>query len=214
MSSADPGGSVPGPRGGTPGPRGSAAVIVAAGAGTRVGGVAKALLKTRRGLTFLDQIALTAREAGVARLIVVVGPPFGAEVAAHAATLGIAIVENPDPDRGMASSIALGFGALLELDDIADAWLWPVDHPEVRIETLDALRAALGAHAVARPVVDGRGGHPPLVTRALFAELAGCEEEPEGARTVLARSDRIDVAVTDRAAIRDIDTLDDLEVPS
>jgi CTP:molybdopterin cytidylyltransferase MocA len=188
----------------------SAAVILAAGDGSRLGGVAKALLKTTRGVPFLDQIALTAREAGVAQLIVVVGPPFGAEVAAHAATLGIAIVENPDPDRGMASSLALGFGALLELDH-ADAWLWPVDHPEVRVETLELVRAAIGTHAAARPVVDGRGGHPPLVTRALFEALASCEEEPEGARSVLARADMIDVPVTDRATIRDIDTQDDLE---
>ena len=42
-----------------------AAVILAAGAGTRLGGVAKAMLKTRRGLTFLDQIVLTAREVGL-----------------------------------------------------------------------------------------------------------------------------------------------------
>ena len=188
-----------------------AAVILAAGAGTRLGGVAKAMLKTRRGLTFLDQIAITARAAGLDRGVVVVGPPFGAEVAAHAGTLGLSIVENPEPERGMASSIALGFGALLELDAITAAWLWPVDHPEVRVETLEALIAALGSHAVARPVVDGRGGHPPLIARALFAALARCDSEPDGARAVLARADRIDVAVADRGAIRDIDTLDELE---
>ena len=188
-----------------------AAVILAAGAGSRLGGVAKAMLKTRRGLTFLDQIAITARAAGLDRGVVVVGPPFGAEVAAHAGTLGLSIVENSEPERGMASSIALGFGALLELDAIAAAWLWPVDHPEVCVETLEALIAALDSHAVARPVVDGRGGHPPLIARALFAALARCDCEPDGARGVLARADRIDVAVADRGAIRDIDTLDELE---
>jgi molybdenum cofactor cytidylyltransferase len=190
-----------------------AAVILAAGAGTRLGGVAKATLKTRRGLTFLEQIVMTAREAELDRcvvVIVVVGPPFGAEVAAHAGALGLSIVENPEPERGMASSIALGFGALQELDDAADAWLWPVDHPDVRVETLEALIAARGSHAAARPVVDGRGGHPPLIARALFAELARCEAEPEGARSVLARADTIDVVVTDLGAIRDVDTREEL----
>jgi len=190
----------------------SAAVILAAGQGSRLGGVAKALLKTRRGIPFLDQIALTAREAGVTRIVVVVGPPFGVEVAAHAGTLGIAVIENPVPDRGMASSIALGFGALLELD-VADGWLWPVDHPDVQVETLEVIRAAIGAHAVARPVCDGKGGHPPLIRRALFADLWRCEIEEAGARSVLARADMIDVPVLDRGTIRDIDTLDDLEVP-
>jgi molybdenum cofactor cytidylyltransferase len=187
-----------------------AAVILAAGAGTRLGGVAKATLKTRRGLTFLEQIVTTAREAGLDRCIVVVGPPFGAEVAAHAGTLGLSIVENPEPERGMASSIALGFGALLELDDVTDAWLWPVDHPDVRVETLEALIAARGAHVAARPIVDGRGGHPPLIARALFAELARCESESEGARSVLARADTIDVVVADLGAIRDVDTREEL----
>jgi CTP:molybdopterin cytidylyltransferase MocA len=187
-----------------------AAVILAAGAGTRLGGVAKAMLKTRRGLTFLDQIVLTAREVGLDRCVVVVGPPFGAEVAAHAGSLGLSIVENPEPERGMASSIALGFGALLELEDVIEAWLWPVDHPDVRVETLEALIAARGSHVAARPTVDGRGGHPPLIARALFAELSRCESEPEGARSVLARADTIDVVVADVGAIRDVDTREEL----
>jgi CTP:molybdopterin cytidylyltransferase MocA len=187
----------------------SGVVILAAGAGTRLGGAAKALLLTRRGIPFLDQIVHTARAAGSERVIVVIGPPFGAEIAAHAGTLGVAIVENPAPERGMASSLALGFGAALELD-IDDAWLWPVDHPEVKVETLEVLRAAIGSHDAARPVCEGRGGHPPLIRRALFAELAACEEEPEGARSVLARADVIDVVVEDRGTIRDIDTTDDL----
>jgi len=187
-------------------------VILAAGQGARLGGVAKALLKTRRGIPFLDQIALTAREAGATRIVVVVGPPFGVEVAAHAGTLGIAVIENPAPDRGMASSIALGFGALLELD-VADGWLWPVDHPDVQVETLEVIRAAIGTHAAARPVCDGKGGHPPLIRRSLFADLWRCEIEEAGARSVLARADMIDVPVLDRGTIRDIDTLDDLEVP-
>ena len=190
----------------------SALVILAAGQGARLGGIAKALLKNRRGLPFLDQIVHTARAAGIARGIIVVGPPFGAEVAAHAGTLGLAIVENPTPERGMASSIALGFGALLELE-LDDGWLWPVDHPDVQVETLHALRAAIGTHAVARPVCDGKGGHPPLIRRSLFAELSRCEIEEAGARSVLARADMIDVPVPDRGTIRDVDTLDDLEIP-
>lgn len=192
--------------------RTGAVVILAAGQGSRLGGVAKALLKSRRGLPFLDQIAETARAAGIQRGIVVVGPPFGVEVAAHAGTLGLAIVENPLPDRGMASSIALGFGALLELE-VDEGWLWPVDHPDVQVETLLAIRSAIGTHAAARPVCDGKGGHPPLIRRSLFAELWRCEIEEAGARSVLARADMIDVPVTDRGTIRDVDTLDDLEIP-
>ena len=185
------------------------AVILAAGSGTRLGGVAKALLPTVHGGTFLGHVVATARAAGTETIIVVVGPPFGVEVAAHAGTLGVGIVENPAPERGMASSIALGFGALLETD-CARAWLWPVDHPDVSIETLRALQAALGDRDAARPVVNRRGGHPPLVARRLFEQLASCAELPHGARDVLAAADVVDVPVGDAGSVRDIDTPEDL----
>lgn len=187
-----------------------AAVILAAGAGTRLGGVAKALLPARRGGgVFLDRIAATARAAGTSTLLVVVGPPFGAEVAAHAGALGASIVENPAPERGMASSIALGFAALLETA-CARAWLWPVDHPEIAISTLELLAAALGDHAAARPTVNGRGGHPPLIARALWPALAACDAQPRGARDVLAAADVVSIEVADAGCLRDVDTPEDL----
>lgn len=181
------------------------AVILAAGAGTRLGGVAKALLGEP---TFLAKILATARDVGLANAIVVVGPPHGEAVAAHASMLGARVVENPAPERGMASSVALGFGALTDEDA---AWLWPVDHPDVDASTLRALVAKLGDHAAARPVFELRGGHPPLIARALFPALAASTTLDGGARTVLAAADTIDVPVTDRGCLRDIDTAADLE---
>jgi molybdenum cofactor cytidylyltransferase len=107
----------------------------------------------------------------------------------------------------MASSVALGFAALADADA---AWLWPVDHPYVATSTLRALIDQLGTHAAARPVFEGRGGHPPLIARSLFGALAACMDVDGGARTVLAAADTIDVAVDDRGCIRDIDTAADL----
>ena len=181
------------------------AVILAAGAGTRLGGVAKALLASHSG-TFLSQIVATARGVGLADAVVVVGPPHGDAVAAHARELGVRVVVNPAPDRGMASSVALGFAALGACDA---AWLWPVDHPDVSGETLRALVAALAAHAAVRPLCDGRRGHPPLIARALFDQLAHCPDD--GARAVLAAADVLDVAVDDAGCLRDVDTVLDLE---
>ncbi len=191
------------------------AVILAAGAGTRLGGVAKALLGEP---TFLSKILATARDATsrdveLANAIVVVGPPHGEAVAAHAVQLGARVVENPAPERGMASSVALGFAALLDgnAPDVEAAWLWPVDHPDVDVSTLRALIDKLGTHAAARPVFELRGGHPPLIARSLFPALAACTNLDGGARTVLAAADTIDVPVDDRGCLRDIDTASDLE---
>jgi len=179
---------------------GLGAVILAAGAGTRMGGVAKALL--RRGeRTFLRCIVDTAREIGLDDGVVVVGPPFGDAVAAAARALGLRVADNAQPERGMASSIAIGFAALADGDADA-AWLWPVDHPDVTAATLRALVAALGDREVARPVVAGRGGHPPLVARAAWPRLVACTN----AREVIAAADRIDVPVDDVGCTQDVDT--------
>lgn len=183
------------------------AVILAAGAGTRLGGVAKALLEHDGG-TFLGRIFATARQVGLHEAIVVVGPPHDRAVGSYARKLGARVVENPDPARGMASSVALGFAALTDEDA---AWLWPVDHPDVSAATLRALIAALDGHAAARPVFELRGGHPPLIARSLFPALAACTNLDGGARAVLAAADTIDVSVTDRGCVRDVDTAADLE---
>ncbi len=184
------------------------AVILAAGAGTRLGGVAKALLVGSDGRTFLARILDTARVVGLDRAVVVVGPPFAAEVGSEADRLGAVVTVNPAPERGMASSVACGFGAL---DDADAAWLWPVDHPGVQAATLRALVAARASHDAARPMYEGRGGHPPLIGRSLFARLASCADTLGGARSVLAGADTIDVVVDDPGCVRDVDTLRDLE---
>ena len=183
-------------------------VILAAGAGVRLGGVAKALLAAHDGRTFLSTILATGRAVGLDEAIVVVGPPYGEAVRAAAEALGARVVVNDTPERGMASSVALGFAALTACDA---AWLWPVDHPHVAVATLRALVAALDGHDAARPVFEGRGGHPPLIARSMFGDLAGCSEAPGGARSVLARHDVLDVVVTDPGVVRDIDTKADLE---
>lgn len=191
---------------------GVAAVILAAGAGRRLGGVAKALLR-HGGQSYLAAIAATARAVGSIDAVVVVGEPFGAEVAAHARQLDLRVRVNPAPGRGMASSVALGFAAIAG-GPAAAAWLWPVDHPAVTAATLRALAAALGdasAAEVARPVYRGRGGHPPLVARALWPALAACAGHPDGARGVLRAVRAIAVEVDDPGVVHDVDTPADRE---
>jgi len=164
------------------------AVILAAGSGSRLGGVAKALL--RRGEhSYLATIIATAREVGLVDAVVVVGPPYGDAIAEHARSLELRLVYNPEPARGMASSVAIGFAAL---GAGTAAWLWPV----------------------AQPRFGDRGGHPPLVARALWARLAGCAALDGGARTVIAAADVVRVAVDDPGVVRDIDTPLDLEEPA
>jgi CTP:molybdopterin cytidylyltransferase MocA len=194
---------------------GIAAVILAAGAGRRLGGVAKALLPHPAG-SYLAAITATARAVGLADAVVVVGAPFGDEVAAHARQLGLRVRVNPAPERGMASSVALGFAAIAG-GPAAAAWLWPVDHPAVTAATLRRLIRALETDAletgaeVARPCYRGRGGHPPLIARARWPALAGCADRADGAREVLRAARVIAVEVDDPGVVHDIDTPADRE---
>ncbi len=184
------------------------AVVLAAGAGTRLGSRAKALLPIDR-QTFLERIVSTGRDAGITDWLIVIGKPHAAAVAREAARLGVATVENPAPERGMASSVSAGFSEALARWSFSSALLWPVDTPLCTIETVRTLLAA-DPEVVIVPTFDGRGGHPARIPRALWAELAACTGEPEGARTVLARADKRRLVVTDPGVVRDFDTPEDL----
>lgn len=198
----------------------TAAVVLAAGAGRRLGTVAKALLDLG-GRSYLQTIRDTGLGAGVERFVVVVGPPHGTAVQAEASRLGLDVVVNPHPDRGMASSVAVGFAHALASfaghDDAA--LLWPVDHPHVGQATVEALIASAHTACVVIPVFGGRGGHPTVFGRDTWPALAVCDLAPQGARTVIhtleaapgqARSRVLRLEVRDPGVIADIDTPADL----
>lgn len=200
-------------------------VVLAAGAGRRLGGAAKALLpvggaESRAVETYLARIAATARAAGVERGVVVVAPPYGGAVAVEARRLGLEVVENPQPERGMGSSVELGFAWAMAQPQAEAALLWPCDHPAVKKATVQRLldearaRAAEAAEAASDavdaldaviPTVNGRGGHPALISRRLFPQLSRCATAPEGARSVLRAARVRRLAVADAGCVVDVD---------
>lgn len=99
-----------------------AAVILAAGAGRRMGGP-KALLVVE-GETLLRRAARAALAAGCAPVVAVVGP-WDPDVA----DLDVLLVPNPDADEGMASSIRIGLAALPA--SVEAVLLLGVDQPAV-----------------------------------------------------------------------------------
>jgi molybdenum cofactor cytidylyltransferase len=195
----------------------AAAVILAAGAGHRLGGMAKALLPLAGGMTLLEAVVTCARAAGVSRCMVVVGPPHDEVTTAEATRLGVPVTRNSAPHRGMASSVALGFEHLLaRCPEAAVGLLWPVDHAAVRPETVRALLRACAAERAVVPTYQGLGGHPAGFGRALWPAMVACVDAPEGARSVLRllaqdAPDRVlRIEVEDRGVVADIDTPEDL----
>jgi len=160
-------------------------LVVAAGAGRRLGGVAKATLRLGEA-TFLETIANAASEAGAEVALVVVAEPHQRESVAEAQRLGLATVVNPEPERGMASSVAVGFDYLSAHHGECDAaLLWPVDHPRVAVETVRSVVQQSGRERIVVPRYRGRGGHPTSFGRASWAELVRCADADDGARSVV-----------------------------
>ena len=185
------------------------AVVLAAGAGSRIG-TNKALLRLGR-VTFLDRIVRTARRAGVARIVVVVG--HQADEVKRAAPSGayVVILENPRPERGQLSSLQI---ALATLADARAILAWPVDHPLVTPTTVERL-LRVSAEEPAKiivPCYGGRGGHPTLFPRGVFEHLLALSPD-QGARELFASDPerRLRLAVNDPGVRADIDTPADYE---
>ncbi len=107
-----------------------AAVVLAAGAGRRMGGP-KALLVVD-GETLLRRAARAALAAGCAPVVAVVGP-WDPELE----DLGVPGIPNPEADEGMASSIRTGLAALPH--EVEAVLILAVDQPAVDAALLRSL---------------------------------------------------------------------------
>jgi molybdenum cofactor cytidylyltransferase len=183
-----------------------AALVLAAGLGTRMGGAKMAVEWNGRPLPVWPVMA--AIEAGCDPVVAVVGPDRGEwDLALLAA--GARVVVNPHPGNGQASSLACGLAAIGAAD-----WLFVLlgDMPLVGPHHLRALIAALdGAdgRTIAAPVFQGRRGNPVLFDQSHFAALATLTGD-QGARGLIGGAHTILVPMADRAVLTDIDTPDDL----
>jgi molybdenum cofactor cytidylyltransferase len=159
-----------------PAPAGIAAVVLAAGAGSRFGG--GKLLAPLEGRPILQHVLDRLETSGLHDVVVVVGDDardFDGAIDWGAARQ----VVNPEPDEGLSSSLKVGIGALHADADAALIVLG--DQPRLPPR---AIRALLDAEATAgRPIVvpvygDGAGRNPVLVRRAAF----GLVDETSGDR--------------------------------
>src|SRR5687767_8617053 len=182
-------------------------VVLAAGASTRMEGKPKALAKDAGGVTFLTRIANTAREAGVAGVIAVVGHPHG-DAIRKAMPAGVAAAINPKPDRGMLSSVWTGIDALPH--GTQSMMVWPVDIPFVKHDTVRALMTAPGSKIVV-PHHNGKGGHPVRIPKEFFGEILNLDPD-KGLHALMdaKQSQVMKLDVDDPGITTDIDTPADL----
>jgi molybdenum cofactor cytidylyltransferase len=188
-----------------------AALVLAAGRSTRMGGPNKLLAEI--GGRSLVRIAVDHALASRARPVVVVTGHQRDKVEAALAGLDIKLVHNPNFAEGLSTSVKAGLAALPDEADGAIVCLG--DMPQVTAGLIDKLTAAFdperGALVVV-PVIDGKRGNPVVWARRFFPELMAIDGDI-GARQVISRYPEAvtEVALTDTAALVDVDTPDALD---
>ncbi|CAN5715711.1 nucleotidyltransferase family protein [soil metagenome] len=177
-----------------------AGLLLAAGAGTRLGRP-KALVELD-GQRLVDRGVQLLRAGGCDPVIVVLG-------AAATAVPDAEVVHNPDWHSGMGSSLRVGLSALP--DDTTAVVVHLVDMPDVTAAAVGRLLIAHGAGAeVAVATYGGRRGNPVLLARSTWPEVARLAEGDVGARPYLAAHADIVVA----AACDDVGGSRDVDVPA
>lgn len=185
-----------------------AGLILSGGASRRMGSP-KALL-TFEGEMFLDRLVRILSTA-CSPLVIVLGHRSD-QIRQHATRYaGVTIATNPDPDRGMLSSLQCGLTLLRE----ADAVLFtPVDYPAIEQATVARLVQAFAESAapVVIPTHRGEHGHPVCISRQVAAELLSLPPHAQ-ARDVIRGyyGSACFVEVDDPGIVRDIDRPEDYQ---
>jgi molybdenum cofactor cytidylyltransferase len=187
------------------------AVLLAAGAGSRLGGRPKALLELG-GVPLVVRQLIALQGAGVDEVAVVLGHHADA-VEAAVRPFPITLVRNPSPDDGQATSVLAGLRALSpNLDAVIVAL---ADQPLVDAPDVVALIGAFkkrGDAAMVVPRVGGEPGNPVIFDAALRNEWLRGDADVACRRWRLAHPERVRWFDTDNARYRiDIDTPEDIE---
>ena len=190
--------------------RSVAAIVLAAGRSTRMGGPNK-LLETISGKP-LVRIAAEQALSSRASPVVVVSGHERARIEAALASLDVRLVHNPDYAQGLSTSVKAGLAALPPESEAAIVCLG--DMPQVTSALIDRLIAAFDPERnalVVLPTFSGKRGNPVLWSRRFFPELIALEGDV-GARHLIGAYPEVvtEVPVENAAAMVDIDTPDAL----
>jgi molybdenum cofactor cytidylyltransferase len=191
--------------------RNVAAIVLAAGRSTRMGGPNKLLadLSGKKLVRIATEQALASKASEV---IVVTG--HQADLVEQALEgLKVKFVRNPDFAGGLASSVKSGIGAVSDKSDGAVICLG--DMPLIDAELIDRLIAAFApdrGNLIVVPVAEGRRGNPVLWSRRFFGELMTLDGDI-GARHLIGKHGETvaEVPVEGESAFLDIDTPQALE---
>ena len=173
------------------------------------------LLLPIRGRPLVAGVVEALQGGGVEEIVLVTGPDDEElRVWARGASLTVAV--NPDPERGMLSSIREGIAALGGSAELArrgtTLLVSPADLPNLRSGTVSALlqRMATTGAPIAVPVYRGKRGHPLAIAPALIPEIDTLNPDV-GLKQLRDRhqAELLEVEVEDAGVVQDVDTPED-----
>ena len=154
-----------------------AAVLLAAGAGTRMGYKPKSLLELD-GVPLIRRQIMVLQGAGVTELVVVLGH-HASEIAPLLQNLTVKLVTNTNPEASPISSQRLGLQSLSGQTDavlmaLADQPL--IDTPDVQ-QLIAGFQQRPAATSLLFPRVQGQPGNPVIFTAAVRNAILACPPE-------------------------------------
>ncbi len=190
-------------------PRG---LVLAAGAGRRLGRGPKALLLRDDGLTLIESVVLALLDGGCQDVTVVAGARSEEVASALAGCDRVSVAFNPDWAAGMGSSLRRGLQAIGPGPDVM---VTPVDRPGICAAEVARLIAAHRPGAItAAAHRDSEGqlqrGHPVLFDASWTSQAAAAAHGDIGARDVLDAHR----SVVDLIDCSDLDDGADVDVPA
>ena len=192
-----------------PSPGGVGVVVLAAGAGERLGG--GKLLLPLEGQPLVRRAVITALTAARSKVVVVLGHGAG-RVAAALEGLAVDLAINSGYRQGLSTSLRTGLAALpprnrAALFVLADQ---PGVTPEVIRQLIDAYRP--GGKKIIVPVYQGRRGNPVLIDRSLWPHLLALQGDVGAREIIRAHPEEVlPVPVPCPGILQDIDTRDDYQ---
>jgi len=180
-----------------------AGIILSGGASRRMG-TPKALLRFQ-GETFLDRL-IRLFSPVCKPVIVVLGEHADAIRAGIERGGDVLFAVNPDPARGMLSSLQCGL-ALVPPEAEAAMFL-PVDHPHIEASTIEVLAARFRSDRapVTVPTYLGEHGHPVSIARQVIDELLALSPVAKASDVIHRHVPQtVYVEVHDSAVITDVD---------
>lgn len=180
-----------------------AGILLAAGQSTRFG--RQKLLEPWRGEALVRNAARALIDAGLRPLVVVVSDdPLLVDALAG---LPLTTVENPHPENGISSSIAIG---LRVLPETVDAALIAVgDQPYLTGQAIEQLVGAFTPGRIVVPRFGDHRGNPPVFARRFFPELLALTGDHGGQRVITSHPDSVIEVALSKSLGDDVDRPED-----